>query len=176
MTNIEIHPKPFDSFSPGEPRSSAGQAAVEIALVLPALVVLLMGIVIAGFTFYAFIQVTNAAREGARAGSLYRITVATRPSGWTVDDEVKSAVCNSSANTSALGYLKPVSGCSSTSFNVSSDVTTAQVDVDSDGFVSSGDQVAVQVTYRYRIPIVSGFVGAFGNPIVIVRSVMMEIQ
>lgn len=170
MTHIETHDKPFDS------RSAAGQAAVETALILPALLVLLMGIIIAGFTFYAVIQVTNAAREGARAGSLYRITVATRSGGWTLDNEVQSAICNSTANTSALGYLKPAN-CNSTSFNVnSSDVTTTWVDVDADGTVSSGDQVVVQVTYRYRIPILSSFVQAFGNPFVIVRSVMMEIQ
>ncbi len=176
MRNFKIHHTPIGSFPPGEPRSLAGQAAVEIALILPALLVLLMGIIIAGFTFYAVIQVTNAAREGARAGSLYRITVATRSNGWTLDNEVKSAICDSTANTSALGYLKPASGCSSTSFNVSTDVITTWTDVDSDTTVSSGDQVLVQITYRYRIPIVSGFVGAFGNPMVIVRSVMMEIQ
>jgi Flp pilus assembly protein TadG len=170
MTNREISHKPLHS------RSAAGQAAVETALILPALFVLLMGIIITGFTFYAVIQVTNAAREGARAGSLYRITVATRSSGWTLDNEVKSAICDSTANTSALGYLKPASGCSSTSFSVSSDVTTTWVDVDADSAVSSGDQVVVQVTYRYRIPILSSFVRAFGNPMVIVRSVMMEIQ
>jgi Flp pilus assembly protein TadG len=176
MRYVEIHHTPIDLSQPGEPRSAAGQAAVETALVLPALFVLLMGVIIAGLTFYAFIQVTNAAREGARAGSLYRITVATRSSGWTLDNEVKSAICDSTANTSALGYLTPAN-CNSASFNVnSSDVTTTWVDVDSDSVVSAGDQVVVQVTYRYRIPIVSGFVRAFGNPMVIVRSVMMEIQ
>ncbi len=178
MTNIEIHPKAFISFRPSEPRSFAGQATVEIALVLPALLVLLMGIIIAGFTFYAFIQVTNAAREGARAGSLYRITQAS--SGLSLDQTVRNAICNSTARISALGYLTPpvtAPNCSSTSFDVDgTDVTTTQVDVDSDGFVSGGDQVVVQVTFRYRIPILSSFVRAFGNPIVIVRSVMMEIQ
>jgi Flp pilus assembly protein TadG len=176
MTSREIHHRAFDAFRPGTPRRVAGQATVETALILPALVVLLMGMIIAGFTFYAVIQVTNAAREGARAGSLYRITVATRSSGWTLDNEVKSAICNSTANTSALGYLTPAN-CNSTSFNVnSSDVTTTWVDVDGNGIVSSGDQVVVQVTYRYRIPILSGFVRAFGNPFVIVRRVMMEMQ
>jgi Flp pilus assembly protein TadG len=175
MTNL-IHHRPFHLFRRGEPRSVAGQATVETALVLPALLVLLMGIIIAGFAFYAFIQVTNAAREGARAGSLYRITVATRPNGWTVDDEVKSAICNSSANTSALGYLKPASGCSSISFNVNNDVTVTYVDVNSDTFYSPGDQVTAQITYSYTLPIVSSFVRAIGNPMVIVRSVTMELQ
>jgi len=51
-----------------------GQSAVEMALVLPLLLVLVLGMIIAVFMFYSYIQVTNAAREGARAGSVYRIT------------------------------------------------------------------------------------------------------
>jgi len=176
MTHREIPHKPLHSFR----RRAAGQAAVETALILPALFVLLMGMIITGFTFYAVIQVTNAAREGARAGSLYRITQAS--SGLSLDQTVRNAICNSTAKVSALGYLTPpvtAPNCITTSFDVrssSSDVTITSVDVDADGAVSSGDQVVVQVTYRYRIPILSSFVRAFGNPMVIVRSVMMEIQ
>ena len=51
-----------------------GQSAVEMALVLPLLLVLLLGMIVAVFMFYSYIQVTNAAREGARAGSVYRMT------------------------------------------------------------------------------------------------------
>ena len=174
MTNLEIHHRPFHLFRRGEPRSVAGQATVETALVLPALLVLLMGIIIAVFTFYAFIQVTNAAREGARAGSLIRITQV--GSGLNLEETVKNAICDSTTNTSALGYLKPASGCSSTSFNVNNDVTVTWVDVNSDIVYSPGDQVTAQITYSYTIPIVSSFVRAIGNPMVIVRSVTMEVQ
>lgn len=50
--------------------SSKGASALEFALVLPLLVLLLMGILDWGYYFYAEQVVTNAAREGARAGSL----------------------------------------------------------------------------------------------------------
>lgn len=151
-------------------RDQQGQATVEIALLIPILLVLLFGLIMAGFTFYAFIQVSNAAREGARAGSLWRITNAV--SGLTLDQTVKRAIYDSGSGQSALGFLSPTSP----SFDVDSDVATTWVDVDGDGDVSSSDQVTAEVTYRYTIPIVSVLLPMFPQPITIVRTVMMEIQ
>ncbi len=48
-----------------------GQSFVEFALILPILTILLVGVTELGFIFYAYVQVSNAAREGARAGSRY---------------------------------------------------------------------------------------------------------
>ena len=145
-----------------------GQAAVEIALLLPVLLVLLFGIIISGFTFYSFIQVTNAARDGARAGSLYRLTE--HASGLTLDETVEQAIYDPSSGTSALGFLSPTSP----SFDVVNDVDVTLVDLD--GVISPGDQVTVEVTYRYTFPILSGFLPMIPQPIVIVRSVSMEVQ
>lgn len=151
-------------------RDQRGQAALETALVLPILILLLFGIIMSGFTFYAFIQVSNAAREGARAGSVYRITKA--ESGLTLDATVKKAIYDSGTGISALGYLSPTAP----SFDVDADVAVDWLDADSDTFVSSGDEVTVEVTYRYTIPIISVMLPMFPQPIVINRSVMMEIQ
>lgn len=52
-------------------RKQSGQAVVELALILPLLVSLLIGLGWFGFLLYAHVQVSNATREGARAGSLY---------------------------------------------------------------------------------------------------------
>ncbi len=46
----------------------AGQSAVEFALVLPILLLLLIGVFDFGRAFYYYNAVANAAREGARAG------------------------------------------------------------------------------------------------------------
>ncbi|GIV96012.1 MAG: hypothetical protein KatS3mg057_0669 [Herpetosiphonaceae bacterium] len=51
-----------------------GQALVELALFFTFLMVLLVGLFEFSFLLYAHVQVSNAAREGARAGSLYRST------------------------------------------------------------------------------------------------------
>lgn len=51
-------------------REEQGQAVLEMALVLPILVLLLLGIVEMGRIGYAFITVNNAARAGARVASV----------------------------------------------------------------------------------------------------------
>jgi hypothetical protein len=48
-----------------------GQALTELALLLPLLALLLVGLIEFGFLLYAHVQVSSAAREGARAASLY---------------------------------------------------------------------------------------------------------
>jgi len=159
--------------APNLPRSprQRGQAAVETALLLPVLVILLFGIIMSGFTFYAFIQVSNAAREGARAGSLYRITRAV--SGLDLPQTVRQAIYDPGTGSSALGFLPPTGS----SFNVTSDVSVPTPDdVDGDGIISSGDRLTVTVTYRYSLPVLSLLLPVFPQPIVIVRSVEMEIQ
>lgn len=155
-------------------RNQRGQAAVEIALLLPVLLVLLFGIILSGFTFYAFIQVSNAAREGARAGSVWRLTQAA--SSLCLEPTVERAIYDSGSGTSALGWLSPTSP----SFNVTNDVTITLIKPDNSlGVVCDprpGDRLTVWVTYRYRLPLVSVLLPQFPQPIVIVRDVMMEVQ
>ena len=160
-----------------------GQSAVEIALILPLLLILVFGIVISGFMFFAYIQVSNAAREGARAGSLYRMTrydASTSPATiWRLDEIVQKAIYNSDTGESALGYL-PINV---SSFDVTSDVVPTLTDgnpsdtcpLDEDN-PCPGDRLNVQITYRYTQPLLSAFVPVFPQPIVIVRDVMMEVQ
>lgn len=52
----------------GGPR---GQALVEFAIVLVPLLILLVAVIQFGFLFGANVTLTNAAREGARAGTIY---------------------------------------------------------------------------------------------------------
>jgi len=49
--------------------SSRGQALVEMALLLPILLLLFAGLIELGFGFYNYLVVVNAAREGARYGA-----------------------------------------------------------------------------------------------------------
>lgn len=51
-----------------EHRSESGTAAVEFALLLPLLVILLFGIIEFGIALYRQAILTNASREGARVG------------------------------------------------------------------------------------------------------------
>ncbi|WP_422444893.1 TadE family protein [Thermoanaerobacterium sp. DL9XJH110] len=51
-------------------KSQKGQAMVELALILPVIVLILFGILEFGRIFYSYIVITYAAREGARAGAV----------------------------------------------------------------------------------------------------------
>lgn len=51
--------------------SERGQSMVELALLVPLLALILLGLIDFGRVFGAFIVITNAAREGARYGSQY---------------------------------------------------------------------------------------------------------
>jgi Flp pilus assembly protein TadG len=49
-------------------RSQAGVAAVEFALILPIFLILLLGMMEYGYLYFVHLNMTNAAREGARVG------------------------------------------------------------------------------------------------------------
>lgn len=51
-------------------RSERGAELIEMALILPVLLLVLMGIVEFGFMFMRFVVITNAANEGARVAIL----------------------------------------------------------------------------------------------------------
>jgi Flp pilus assembly protein TadG len=70
-----------------------GAAAVEFALVFPLFLALLMGTIDYGYYFFSDQIVTNAAREGARAGTLVTPGVGA------------SALAVSAAGTAAASYL-----------------------------------------------------------------------
>ena len=51
--------------------AARGQSMVEFALVLGPLLLVLLGIIQFGFIFNSYVTMTNAAREGAREGTIY---------------------------------------------------------------------------------------------------------
>jgi hypothetical protein len=159
-----------------------GQSAVEMALVLPLLLLILFGIIVSVFMLQAYDQVSNAAREGARAGSMYRITQA--GSGLSLDDAVRMAIYDDKGtvpktdDVSALGSLL----ATSPSFDVTGTDVTCTLngiicsDFDNNNLPRPGDRVRVKITYRYTMPVVSEALPMFPQPIVIAREVVMEVQ
>ncbi len=155
-------------------RQQRGQSTVEIAILLPILLVLLFGIIMAAFMFYAYIQVTNATREGARAGSVYRITAAMTTD--TLQQTVQKAIYDPSTTppSSALGFLAPTGS----SFDVTSDVSCTLNGASCSSFSPGvlprpGDRLRVTVVYRYRLPV---DMPPFPQPFIMMREVTMEIQ
>lgn len=62
---------PIDVGSTRPAAAQRGQSLVEFSLVLMPLFVILLAIIQFGFIFNAYVTITNAAREGARNGTVY---------------------------------------------------------------------------------------------------------
>lgn len=84
------------SNTPRRRRSERGSTAVEFALVLPLLVMLLMGVVSGSLAYGDHVAVQNAVREGSRLGSAIDYSTA-GPSVWatSVRDRVRQVYFNS---------------------------------------------------------------------------------
>jgi Flp pilus assembly protein TadG len=93
-------------------KNERGQTMVELALVLPILVVLILGIAQFGVAFNNYVTLTDAARAGARKGAVSRDSG--NPSG-VCENAVRNA--KGSLNNANLGV-----SCSS-SWTAGSDVT-----------------------------------------------------
>jgi Flp pilus assembly protein TadG len=99
-------------------RRSAGTAAVEFALVLPLLMLILLGGIDWGYYFFVAQVATNAAREGARAGSLRPLDGAAAVSD--AEDVARAYLTN--------GGLSPTkTGCTISAVAVGSDVRVSIV-------------------------------------------------
>jgi Flp pilus assembly protein TadG len=117
-------------------RSERGQSLVETAIVIPVLFLLLAAVVDFGRAFDAYIVLTNAAREGARWGSVNPELTVEQVEQIVVDD--------------VLG-----SGTNITDWSLFGDgnVTVAGQEADS-------EEVTVTVTYNFRL----WFGGLIGFP------------
>lgn len=62
-------------------RDDRGQATVELALVLPIIVIILAGVVWVGQLFAVQLQLEHGAREGARAAAVEPATASSRAAG-----------------------------------------------------------------------------------------------
>lgn len=78
-------------------KNEKGQALVEMALVLPLLIILILGIIQFGIIFNNQVAVASAAREGARAASV-----------GATQDEINAAVNNALSSSALLQNVNTV--------------------------------------------------------------------
>jgi Flp pilus assembly protein TadG len=141
-----------------QPDAHPGQSLVETALVLPILVILFLGIAEVGFLLFAEVQVTNAAREGARYGSLCRLNHTCAD----LTNAVKSAVFSEAQ----LLHMSDSGSGANTSVQVQPpNLTTAP---------AVGVPITVTVVYTYSSPFISNFVPMFPATMPIRHSVVMN--
>ncbi len=142
-----------------------GQALTEFALVIPIFMLILGGIIDAGFMLYSRMSVINAAREGARAA----VTQIDNVMG--IPDIVHNAV-QSAATGLVPADLTDTSTC------VTSDqiqgVGSRVCDFVAGGLADpkSGDAIKVSTTYVYH----SLFLQLWGQTITVVSTIQMVIE
>ena len=118
-------------------RSESGQSIVELALVVPLLIVLILGIAQGGIAFNHYLAVTDAARAGSREAILARIS---NLSVATIQQTATNAA--SDLNSSQIGV--------------------AVSDPTDPTFQTSGSPITVTVTYPYSINLL-GWVVSSGS-------------
>ena len=127
-------------------RSERGQNLIELALVAPLLILLLAGMADLGRAFFSYIQITNAAREGARAASRLSCYIADATQRGVYADRIRTAVGDEVDDV----------------FVLRDDLTIA-IDPDpvEDNCQAPGEPIVVTVSYPY-VTILSGGSG-IGN-------------
>lgn len=132
--------------------SQRGAAAVEFALVLPVLLSLLLGVVDLGLAVYTQSVLSNASREGARAGVVLALT---RPSSQAIATVVQTYLSNSLGSVNQFGTLTftPPAPC-----------------VDANG------QLTVQMGYSFQGFALGAVAEAFKQPIMLTAKTTMACE
>jgi len=138
-----------------------GQSMIEYALILPFFVLFIVGIFDLGRAFFSYITITNAAREGARYGTLhprYYNAASLDPCLW----QHYACIINT-AKDEAVGSFVDL-------YSPSAAVAVTCPDADGDAKCDSGQSITVTVSYNFNEMILGFF---FPSGIQMQRSVEM---
>lgn len=121
----------------GRRGTSRGQAMLEFALVLVVLLLLLLGVIDFARLFYTWSSIANAAREGARFGTVH-------PNWWTAADHTPSIESRTRELLFTLGTSAPevIVTCR--------DKHYPDVSGEGRGYCSRGNQIHVVVQAQFR--------------------------
>ena len=154
--------------------SERGAALVEFALVAPLLLVVIAGIVDFGFLFQRYEVLTNAAREGARLGSLPGyVTCGATVSAPGVNTRVRDYVqqglnLSAAALTAAMPSNAVVVTCPTQAITLPG------------GGTANVSMVNVQVTYTHNFimlgPVIALINGNWGNSMNLVTQSRMRLE
>lgn len=133
---------------------------MEFAIILPLLVLLTFGIIELSFLLYDQAMITNASREGARAGIVYRTPA--------VNDAEITGIVNNYLGT----HLVTLGGKRSPS---SDPMTGATVIVSRSG-VSPGGELRVKVGYTYSFLVLPQFASSIGQGINLAAETVMRME
>jgi Flp pilus assembly protein TadG len=120
-----------------------GVAAIEFALVLPILLILVFGIIEFSTILYDKAMITNASREGARLGIVYRYDPETDSSGHPTTQDIIDRV-----NIYLQNHL----------ISLGSPSNAAETLVDKPNGDVSGQPLEVTVNYTYQFLVLPNFI------------------
>jgi hypothetical protein len=138
-------------------RAEKGASAVEFAIVLPFLLVLIFGMIEFSVLLYDKAVITNASREGARVGIVFS------------DPRVDDTVVTQAVTDYCQGHLitfKPGSGLG-IDINPSWPARAG---------TSAGDDLRVQVTYEYDFLVLPAFIAPFADGINLSAETVMRME
>lgn len=130
-----------------------GAVAVEFAFVLPLLIVLLVGIMEFGLILYNQQVITNACREGTRAGIVARTP--------RLDLTAISKVVNDYAQDHLVTF---------------GTATSAATVIDNSGGTAFGNDLTVKVTYDYDFLVLSKFVSSLAGGLTLSAQTVMKYE
>jgi hypothetical protein len=131
-----------------------GASMVEMAIVLPLLFMILFAIIEISLILYDKAMLTNASREGARLGVVYRLS-----GPGTYSPPTRTEILNRIDQ-----YLRDVASGHEWLISFSGDSYSANV-TPSNGCPSSGANLLVTVTYDYHFLVLPNFITSLFNPI-----------
>jgi Flp pilus assembly protein TadG len=135
-------------------KSEKGAAAVEFAIVLPVLILLVAGIMEFSILLYSQAVITNASREGAREGIVF-----------SFPNPISDAEIQAVVNNYCTGHL--------ITFGAASGVTT---NVSRAGSGVAGDPLTVSVNYHYDFLVIPNFLGSLAGGINLAGQTVMRME
>ena len=134
-------------------RCQKGVAAIEFAIILPVLMMIILGIIEFGLLMYDKQVITNASREGARAGVVVRKPQLT-------DLQVQDVV-NDYISTNLVSF--------------GSTPTSPVITINRTG-MDFGDDLTVTVTYNYDFLVLPNFVASLTGMQTLVATTVMKME
>jgi hypothetical protein len=146
-------------------KGESGVAAIEFAIVLPVLLLLLIGIIEFSVILYDKAMITNAAREGARAGIVYDHDLGVDPDDpgddtYHPDEPTIIAKVDQYLQTFLITFGGPDTAVIETDiyrYNYADDPPT-RIEIDY-GLETAGDALEVTVTYQYGFLLLPALMG-----------------
>jgi Flp pilus assembly protein TadG len=127
----------------GKHNSQRGAAAVEFSIICMLLLLLVFGIIEFSILLYDKAVITNASREGARAGIVYAM-------------DRSSSTVRAAARAAALTY------CADNLISFGGGSPVPGVSIESSG-TTAGNQLRVTVTYPYTFLVFPNIASSFGG-------------